>query len=476
MASMGELANQGIAETGPAAVEKPRQRRFSRRRIFYVAACAALAAIGWTGYRLWMMESGVQFAQREIENDDWQLAREYLSGYLKLHPDDAEAHLLMAEAFVKDDDGDSRDSTQNAIRHLQRIEAGSPLAAAARLQEARLTLLILLQPARAEQLLRESLDLRPDSYEANVLLWKLFDLTGRHGASHEFFWRAYKLSPESEHPARLRDWFLSEFYPETSNAEFHRALGVTRVGKIPVSINLLVRFRESEPEAAFVHAALARYYLEQGARGSSVELLKEAPDLGAAMHDPFYVTVLFETLLDLGEFDKAESCFDKFPEPRSGYLFWRCQGMLQQYIRDDAAAAVDSYSQSLADRSGKFDWEMMVRMSECLRKLGRLDEAARLQSRFEHLTKNVLTQEKTDRLRDELRDLENPDIASQLRDLYREFDLSEEGDAWESHRLSLMRSRPSSLQSGMEMLSPKGSDRASDVTASRLDLNERKRP
>lgn len=474
MAAMDDCANPVIDEAAPMEVERP--RRFSRRRIILLAACALVATTGWTGYRLWGMASGMRLARRAIENDEWQTAREHLSGYLRLHPDDAEAHLLMAEAFIKDDDGSTRESAQNAIGHLQRIDADSPLAATARLQEARLTLLILLQPARAERLLRESLDLRPDSYEANVLLWKLHDLTGRHIASREFFWRAYELSPESERPARLRDWFLSEFYPETSSAEFHRALRVARVGKIPASINLLVQFRESEPEATFVHAALARYYLDLGARESSVELLKEAPDLNVAMQDPFYAAVLMETLVHLGEFEKATASFEKFPEPRSGFLYWRCEGLYQQYVRKDAAAALVAYERALADWCGKFDWETMVRMSECLRKLGRPDDAARLQSRFEHLTKDVLTQEKTDQLRDELRNLTNPDVAAHMRDLYREFDLSEEGDAWETHRQNLMRPRSSRHSGGMEMSAPTGSDKAFGVTTSHLDLHERTEP
>ncbi|MAG92177.1 MAG: hypothetical protein CMJ48_00280 [Planctomycetaceae bacterium] len=414
---------------------------YTRRRLVLLS-CGVLVVAGSVGYWWWSIESEMENARQAIERGDWKPARAHLTRYLDWHPQDPAAHLLMAEALVKDDSRTSDDFVQQAIEHLHQIGDDAPLSARARLQEARLALLILREPARAEHLLRRSLKLNPDSYEANFLMWKVLDLTGRHINSREYFWRVYELSPETERASRLRDWFFAEFYSETANEPFTRALGAEKIGKIPASVNLLVRFRESEPAASFVHAALAAYYLESGKPKSSLELLKEAPDLAHAMQDPFFVAALFEALVDLGEFQKAKRCFEQFPRPHSGYLFWRCEGIYRQHVLNDAAAAVEPYTHASTCWPAKFDWNLMMRLSECLRKVGRNNEAERVQSRVKHLTTKVLTRERTSQLRNRVGNLNNPFLAQEICSLYREFGLTREADAWEEHRQSLLRYSP----------------------------------
>ncbi|MEO2036236.1 MAG: hypothetical protein ABGZ35_29535 [Planctomycetaceae bacterium] len=417
----------------------------SRRLKCFLTIC--VLAVGWAGYQYWSIESGLKQAQLAAGKRDWSGARDYLSHYLSWHPHDSAAHLLMAEVAVSEGAQSGQDSVERAIEHLVQIDDDSPLAASARLQQARLSLLILQQPAQAELLLKRSLELDPDSLDANILMWKLLDVTGRHVISRQYFWRAYDLSPESERPFRLRDWFLAEFYPETANAGFHDAMGARAVGKLPASISLLVRLRESEPEAHFLHAALAAYYLEQGQPKSSLELLKESPDLAQAMQDPFFVSVLFESLVDLGESEKAKTCFEQFPEPHSDYVYWRSKAMCDHHVMQDATAAVKAYEEALTTWPAKFDWGLMTKLSECLRKIGRSDEAGRIQERVKQLTTTVLTTEKARQLRDKLRNLNDPAVAGELCDVYAEFGLLREAEAWKEHQQKLLTFSPGFLPS-----------------------------
>ena len=389
----------------------------------------------------------MQQGQQAAAKGHWSQTRDHLSRYLAWHPSDAAAHLLIAEALIRDDSQSGQDSVNRAIEHLMQIKDDSPLAARARLQQARLSLLILQRPAAAERLLRESLDLNPKSPDANILMWKLMDVTGRHVVSRQYFWRAYEVSPASRRPHLLRDWFLAEFFPETANTSFHNAAGARAVGKIPASISLLVRLRESEPEAHFVHAALASYYLERGQPKSSLELLKESPDLAQAMKDPFFVSVLFESLVDLGENEKATTCFEQFPQPHSDYLYWRSKAMFHHYVTEDAAAAVHAYEEALTKWPAKFDWGLMTKLSECLRKIGRSDDAETIQERVKQLTTRILTEEKTTQLRDKLRRLNDPAVAGELCEIYTEFGLMKEANAWGEHQEKLSTSGPSLLPS-----------------------------
>lgn len=403
------------------------------RRFLSAAVCLILVAAGCAGYWHWSIESSLSRAAQAMKHRDWVHARQLLTRYLQRYPDNASARLLIAEALVKSDHSKDHDPVHQAIEHLSRIGDDSPLAARARLQEARLSLLILRKPATAERLLTQAIALSPDSSEAQILMWKLLDLTGRHVISRDYFWRAYESSAESQRAIRLREWFLSEFYPEAANAQFYDVLGARQVGEVPASVSLLVIFREQEPEASFLHAGLAAYYLQQGLPKSSLELLRESPEPGRAMDDPFFVSVLLETLIDLGEFEKAGTCYDQFPTPHDGYLYWHATGLYHQYVNDDAEAAIAAYDRAMLTWPAKFDWGLMMKLSECLRKTGQSDRAVAIQDRVQKLTTEVLTIENTSRMRSRMRHLNDPAVATAVRDMYSEFGLTKEADAWNEH-------------------------------------------
>lgn len=418
------------------------------RRFAVPAAGVLLFTLTVSAYHFWNVYFNLESARKSAQKRDWTDVRDRVSNFLTYNPQDSEALLMMAEAIVKQNSGDPKNSALQAIQFLRRIDNDSPMAAKARMQEARLTLLILKQPGLAETLLRTCLQMAPDSYDANLLMWKVLDLTGRHVLSRDYFWRVYELSPDYRHPELLRDWYLAEFYPDAANQSFYEAIGAAELGKVPASISLLVIFNQSEPQASFLNAALADYYLGNGRPKSSLELLKEAPDLQQAMKDPFFVSVLFESLLELGELEKAEACFRNFPEPHKDYLYWKTEGLYNQRVQDNAAAAVTSYERALSSWPAKFDWGLMMRLAECLRKVGRGPDAEELQARVKYLTTEVLTLERTSRIRQRLSSLADPDVAEEVRDLYQEFGLKMEAEAWESVRRSLIRESQAAAADG----------------------------
>ena len=268
-------------------------------------------------------------------------------------------------------------------------------------------------------------------------MWRLLDATGRHINSREYFWKAYSLTDESGQPSLLREWFLAEFFPEKANAEVHQRLGAVANPQIPASLNTWVRLRESEPEANFLHAAIAGYYLERGKPQSSLELLKESPDLSEAMHDPFFVAVLFETLVNLGELEKARACFEQYPKPHADYLYWSSKGVFDHQVVGDAKSAIKSYKMALDKWPGKYDWSLMTKLSDALRKTGQIDEASALQERVEDITNRILTKANVGQLHDKLQDLQDPIVASEVSDLYHELGLQEEAAAWSRHQKNL---------------------------------------
>lgn len=412
------------------------------RTIAIVFVALALAAA--VGVFLWRnsIKLELQHARQAALRGSWQNAINHLNRYLHHHPSADEARLLIAEAYIRSSEGDFNRRVNRAIFHLQQINADSDLAAEARLQEGRLSLFLLKKPATAERLLKASLHLNPKSAEANRLMWQLLDVTGRHFLSDPYFWQAYTASPPSAHGQLLKDWFFSEFYPEDLHAKLFEQMGVSSVGKIPASVNLLVHFREVEPEAPCLHAALAQYYHDLGNLNATMDLLKECPDVATAMTDPFFVSVLFEALIDLGEFQKAVECFAEFPQPHEGFIFWRSESMFYDYIHSDDTAAVQSLRKAHSTPPGKFDWGLMTRLSVCLRKIGEVDEAKEIQTQVDYLTREVLTAEYTSALRNSLHDLQNPETATKLIEFYGKFGLKREVQAWNDYKYSLTLSAP----------------------------------
>lgn len=412
----------------PQKSPQPRLRR--TRLLVVILVFALLAGGGWAGRWWWVRRTGLQDARRLAAQGRWREVRSRLTSYLELHEHDEEAHLLMAEAYVKGDSDSDPETVEIAIKHLRQIEHETSLAAKARLQEARLQLLILRRPTAAEASLRKSIGLQPDSYDANYLLWRLLDLTGRHTESAPFFWRVFELSPPNERALRLREWFLSEFFPESSNAEFDRAMGIGAKKNRPAIVDRFLAFREAEPSEPVAHAGLAAYFLSNGQPRTAIELLKKTTDLERAMQNAFYVQVLFLSLVELGEFDKAKACFQQWPAPHTGYEYWRSLGTLHARVTRNFQPASNAFDKALATWPGKYDWSLMSQQAKTLEKLKNTERARALEARVRRLTGEIMTKEKVKSLREALKNPTDTITIEMMWRFYEQLNQTQEARAW----------------------------------------------
>lgn len=317
-------------------------------------------------------------AQVAFQLRDWTSVRIELGKYLQVFSADESARLNLAEAYFKDATLNSVQAVSLAIRQLRHIPRESSLWPAARVQEARLTLFSQLQPHRAESLLHELLAIHPQDMDANYVLWKLYDLTGRSHLAEPHFRTVLAATPEEQRPFRLREWYLSQFYPATANPELDQLMGFHEPGEVRNAVTELRRlkvFRDHEPQAAVNHAIVARWYSLEGDPKSALRILQEALDVAdKPLQDPFFVATLIQVLFDLGEFDNAWKYFRSWPGERAGYEYARLGAILADEVERDYARALENYRQVISIWPGQADWRIQYRLARCLAKFG--DEQA----------------------------------------------------------------------------------------------------
>jgi tetratricopeptide (TPR) repeat protein len=356
-----------------------------------------------------------------------------LARYRWLHPHDAEAHLLYAEALVKDENLPQDAAVADALRHLRAIPDTASLGTRGRTQEGRLELFVLHHPSRAEGLLRRALELDADAPDPHYVLWKLKDLTGRsHQAEHEF-WTVYEASPIEHRAWRLREWYMSQFYPATANPLLDRLMGIVPRQTDPSQGEALrfLRFRNAEPEAPLGYAALARWFqLEGDSRFALTTLDQAKANIPDPEQDPYFTGTLTSLLIELGELERADQCFQRWPEPRSGYEYWLTEGQVLQEVRGEYAQACAAYDRALSEWPGPIDWRTRNRKANCLARLRDQAGAARERERAKVL-ENLMEEKLHQRLRRALGFLEDPMQVQMVVDFYRQIDRPREAAAWE---------------------------------------------
>ncbi len=334
-----------------------------------------LVATAGTGVWAWR---GKADAKRWALRGDFVRARSGLRRYLWLFPRDAEARLQLARALATDDALLPKQRWPEAFALLQSIDDRTPQGFEARMCEARLAFLVRLQPTHAEQLVRRALALKPKSRDAWFLLWKILDMTGRGDESETVFQQVLALAAADERTWCLREWFLSQFAPGLANADLDRALGFLKPDETAgpaCEFQRLLAFRNAERSSPLNHAALARWFERQGDFEQALKILRESSGLPGAYANRYFVFALVETYLKAGQADLAEKYFVDCPGDRAGYEYWRLQGILHEEAHRDYAQAVTAYDRAMMTWPGPADWRTVLRKAQCLRALGKADEA-----------------------------------------------------------------------------------------------------
>jgi tetratricopeptide (TPR) repeat protein len=353
----------------------------NKQAVRWTLLLIVLVALAWGGVVAYRADRGLVEAERYARKGQWLAARSEIKRYLRLHPHDALAHLHMAEALTVDNDLAAEEAVPRALAHLGQIPDASPRASRARTQEGRLALLLLHRPGQAEAALRRAVELDPQNLDAALLLWKLMNLTGRSQLAEDDFWSVYELTPAVARGELLREWYMSQFFPLAANTELDQRLCLLAAHEQTTATTenqRFVLFRNAERDGPLGHAALARWFLEEGDPQFARKLLDEAlPQVSQNPDHPFLLATRVNTLYDLGDFAAAAELFDRWPDPRVGYEYWRWRAILFDDVHDDYEQALAAYDQALRVWPGSADWRTRFRKANCLAKMRRPDEADR---------------------------------------------------------------------------------------------------
>ena len=404
----------------------------TRRSVCVIVILVAAAVAVRSGFWLLHAHSGLANARTLAELNLWSNAYSELQRYLRLYPEDATARLLIAEALIKDETR-GKEAVHEALDHLSHITDESPHGAQARTHQGRLQLLILHQPERAQESLQRALELDSDYFEAHYLTWKLLDLTGRSHLAERSFWRSFELSPESEKAIRLREWYMSQFYPNTANPMLDEMMGFTASAGANPQDSELVRlreFRNSEPGSALTHASLARWFLQKGDPQYALKLLELAVhSVDNPSEDAYFIATLVSVLFELGRFEEAEKHFQSWPQPHKGYEYWKWKAITDDEIRGRYSEALHFYDKALSVWPGPAEWRLQNRKANCLARMGRQQEAQALRQALKGIEK-LMDESVHSKLREHLGQLDRPESLAEVAEFYTKIGRDRESTAW----------------------------------------------
>lgn len=399
------------------------------RRIILIAVAVGLA---WGGYEVVRRQRGYSQAIELAQFGLFERSRAALSGYLQLHPGDEEAHFLMAELWMTDDQLFSNTAVPRALDELGQISDESGLAVAARTQEGKLQFLVQHRPVAAEKSLRKAISLDENAGEAHQLLCKVMEMTARYHGTEPLFWRIYEMSPPELRAEKLRDWYMSQFFPQTVNDALDDQMGITaaQTGGLAIEAIRYLRFRETEPDEPLGRAALARWTLNTGKPSEALSLLDVGDDkFDNALQDPFFVATLVELLIDLGEYERADQRFRAWPGLQEGFDYWRLKALILEEVHNEFESALEAYDMALQTWPGPAEWRLMHRKAGCLARSGQREQADQMRVQADVVEK-LMEDDVHQRLRHVLGFLDNADDLREVVAFYRKLGRAREATAW----------------------------------------------
>ena len=417
-----------------------------RRRALFVISLVSLALVALAAVTWVRAQSGLRKAEQLAGYGLWDGARQQLKSYLWLHPRDGRARMMMAEALVRDESLSARDSVPLAIEHLRQIPDDSPYAAQAKTEHGRLEFLILHKPATAEALFRQACQLNPELGDPYYMLWKLYEVTGRAHLASDSFWKSFELTPPEQRSARLAEWYTSQFYPGTATRALDERLGFLvdpNESLSTVEARRFLRFRETEPTSPLGHAALASWFRFSGKPKDALKVLEDGLRVAdGAQQDDFFNASLVGTLIDLGEFERAEECFQQWPPAEDNYEYLLHKAIVLDEIQNKSDEAIACYERALVTWPGPVDWRTRHRYSNCLARLGKRSEAVAVRELAKQIEQHM-EQEKHSAVREALAQLDNPKSLDEIVEFYDRLGCQREAEAWRGEMVRLqLRSRP----------------------------------
>jgi predicted Zn-dependent protease len=316
--------------------------------------------LGWGGYRAYRYftaRAQLSAARAALDRHDWREARKHLAACLRIRPDDAEAHLLAARAARRLEDLDEAEEHLEASRRLQgdtpavkverallRAHRGDLTAVEPFLREVAardgpdaVEVLDILSAAlilddrlpEAHQCLDELLRRQPDNFPILLRHARTAESQGWHGVAAESLQRAVRLRPDAPGP------------------RLSLAQDLATLGRYPEALEQLAYLDERQPDNPAVLFARARCLAGTGRKKEAAELLDRL-----LAREPNNATVLAE---------------------RGGVC-----------LELDRPAEAEPYLRRAQERA-PHDQAVLTRLADCLRLLGKHDEARRYRDEADRL-------------------------------------------------------------------------------------------
>ena len=152
-------------------------------------------------------------------------------------------------------------------------------------------------------------------------------------------------------------------------------------------------------------------------------------------NDHFCAAAWIDSLLDLGEYERAAKLFAEWPGSTETFDYSRLNAVILEDVKNDYEAAALAYNEALGTWPGPSDWRLIHRKAGCLARMGKRDEAAKLRERAATV-ENLMEDGVHRRLRFVLGSLDEPNSIREIIAFYRELGRQLEVDAW-SRELAL---------------------------------------
>ncbi len=334
---------------------------------------------GWQYSMLWT-------AQEALQKQEYGKVR-LLTQRLLFYPVNAEikqrSAYLLAKAYLGDPNLASDKALGQAILLLETIPPSSPDYLDALVVRARQLFLVEYKACASERLLKQVLDRDPKYREANELLFSIYCATNRAEHADGPFWTAFAQVDAAQKPDLFRLWFLSQFTRNLANRQIDVAFGIVAPNQAPSDDDVLNRFiflKNREPDQALHYGTMASWWLWKTETKVAFEVLEAGQKASKTISEEVYLSILIQALVNQGEFGKAAQFIKQWPEKDRGFNYWRLLGIVQQ-ANDQYELAVSSFKKCAQVWPGPIDANVGFRTAQCLKELGRNEEAAVVEGR-----------------------------------------------------------------------------------------------
>jgi len=339
---------------------------------------ALLAAAGYWAAQQWVAQR-LQDTEAALVAGDFGKARVLADQALTLSFWDGQrdrANLMLARAILADSTL-SETAVGEAIGLLEGIGPTSPVFPDAIVSHAKQLFLRQLKVRTAERLLHQALAQAPDHVEANQLLFSIYVATNRADRADPVFWRAFQRVSAVEKPAMFRLWFLSQFTRNAANRGLDIGSGIVPPDRPPSDDDVIDRFivfKNQEPEEALHYGAMASWWLWKTETKTALEILKVGQRDSKDIGEEVYLSSLVQTLLNQGDIRQAADLLAQWPEGEQAFNYYRHLGVCQQSL-NQFSEAIETYKKAQEFWPGPIDANVWYRLNQCLKELGRDQEA-----------------------------------------------------------------------------------------------------